>query len=71
MKNTNIPLTIDELISKATEAKTKSKLGGNAIVCLCEYGREYVEFVDAKLDEDPTDDGVGGVFILKLMTDIK
>lgn len=55
-------LTLDELIAKAIKAREESKLGGGTVVCLCEQQREYIEFTDAKLDQDED----GAVFILLL-----
>lgn len=53
-------ITIDELIEKLQDARNKTPLGGNVVVCLCEDDREYVSFTEAKLDADKD----GAIFIL-------
>lgn len=46
-------LTIDDAISKLTELREKSSLGGKTILVLCEQNREYEEFSKITLDTDP------------------
>jgi hypothetical protein len=53
-------ITLDKLIAAATEAKAKSPLGGDTVVHLCEYEREYIPINGTLLDVDED----GAVFLV-------
>lgn len=53
-------LTIDNVIIALTAAKMASPYGGLTTICLCEDGREYINFTDIKLNRD----GDGAIVIL-------
>ena len=55
-------LSLRDLIRIATSAAKNSPFGMDTAVCLCEHEREYIPFMDAKLDTDED----GAVFIVSL-----
>lgn len=60
------PLTVGTLVQRLQEVATRSHLGLETVVVLCEDYREYQEFVEVDLDQDEDPEN-GAVITLKLL----